>query len=168
MISQATTIGWGAAANGGETRSSLRIAAVFEPGKSGAAVLAEAATLGASEPTDLTVVAIVPQVTGPRCCGVSPSAYNSAVRDDAAAELDQAAQVLGRHAKDATLVLLLEGRDPPLPEWILQSGFALVLLPARRRIQRAPSHPAMRRPRHLTNVEVRIVKAPTRPPLPTS
>ncbi len=148
----------------------MRIAAVCEPGRSGLAALAEAIAEAATpgQKTELTVVAIVPQAAGPRCCGVSVTAYNRAVRDDAAAELDEAAQLLGRDAEDTTFVLLLEGRDPPLREWVVHRGFDLVLLPARRRAQRAPGHPAMRRLRHLANVEVRIVKAPTRPVAPTS
>ncbi len=160
-MTPATTVGHSPARNDSETRSRLRIVAVFEPGASGAAVLAQAATLGASQPIDLTVVAIVAQATGPHCCGASPIAYNRAVRDAAAAELHQAAQLLGPDAENARFVLLLDGRHPPLPAWVGHNAFDLVLLPARRRVPRAPAHPAMRRLRHLPDVEVRIVKAPT-------
>jgi hypothetical protein len=44
-----------------------RIAVVFERRRSGAEALAQAAALAAISGTELTVVALAPQVSGPRC-----------------------------------------------------------------------------------------------------
>jgi hypothetical protein len=143
--------------NGAARRSSLRVAAVFEPSRAGVAVLAEATALHRSRPTELTIVVTVPQASSPHRCGASPRAYNCAVRDAGAADLHRAARLLGHDAEG--LVLLLERQDPPLHEWVLQNGIDLVLLPARRRVRRTPRHPASRRLRDRTEAEVRIVPA---------
>ena len=137
----------------------MRVAAVFEPSRAGVAMLAEATALHASRLTELTVVVIVPQASSPHRCGASPRAFNDAVRDAAAQDLHRAALLLGHNAEDVSLVLLLEGKDPPLHEWVQHQGIGLVLLPARRRVRRTPRHPAMRRLRDLTEAEVRIVSA---------
>jgi hypothetical protein len=71
-----------------------RIAVLFEPGRRGVAALARASELAAAPGVELTVVALAPQASGPRC-GASNDAYNCAASDEAAAELRQAAELLG-------------------------------------------------------------------------
>jgi hypothetical protein len=144
----------------GEDLSS-HIAVVLEPGRSGAAALAQATALAASPGAELTVVAVAPNAVGCRCCGgPSPYAYNCAVRDDVAQELHDAAARLDCGARDVKVKLLVEGRDPPLEEWVVQSGVDLVLLPARWRVLRSRSHPAAQLLRRLTDASVRVVRAP--------
>jgi hypothetical protein len=138
-----------------------RIAVVLEPGRSGAAALTQATALAASPGAELTVVAVAPKAIGCRCCGgPSPYAYNCAVRDDVAQDLHDAAARLDRGAQDINVKLLVEGRDPPLEEWVAQSRVDLVLLPARWRPLRRPDHPAARLLRRLTDASVRVVRAP--------
>jgi hypothetical protein len=104
----------------------------------------------------LTVVAFAPQASGPRC-GASNDAYNCAVRDEAAAELSQAAELLGPLAERTRFKLLVEGRDPPLEAWVEQNRFGLVLLPARRAVLRSGGHPAARRLRRFSDAAVDLV-----------
>jgi len=137
-----------------------RIAVVLEPGRSGAAALAQATALAASPAAELTVVAIAPKAIGCRCCGgPSPYAYNCAVRDDVAQELDDAAVRLDLAARDIKVKLLVEGSDPPLEEWVVHSQIDLVLLPAHWRALRSRSHPAARLLRRATGADVRIVRS---------
>jgi hypothetical protein len=53
--------------SGAPERSPRRVAVVFEPGRGGVAVLEHAARLVAERPTELTVLALAPQGTPPRC-----------------------------------------------------------------------------------------------------
>ena len=97
---------------------------------------------------------------GCRCCGgPSPYAYNCAVRDDVAQELDDAAVRLDLAARDIKVKLLVEGSDPPLEEWVVHSQIDLVLLPAHWRVLRSRSHPAARLLRRATGADVRIVRS---------
>jgi hypothetical protein len=159
VITQARTFVGVPADTGAARWSSVRVAAVFEPSRAGVAVLAEATALHASRLTELTVVVMVPQASSPHRCSPSPRAFNDAVRDAATADLHRAARLLGHNAEDASLLLLLEGQDLPLHEWVLQNGIDLVLLPARRGVRRTPRHPATRRLRDRTEAQVRIVPA---------
>jgi hypothetical protein len=136
-----------------------RIAAVVEPGRRGAAALAQAAALAATSASELTAVAIAPRVaTVCRSCGgVSARAYNCAARDEVADELEQAIANLGPIARNIRSELLVEGTDPPLEKWIAHGQFDLVLLPARRRVPRLRSHPSARLLRRLTEADVRVV-----------
>ena len=138
------------------------IAVLFEPGRSGAEALAQAAAIAEQRDAELNVVVLAPQAPLPRCCGASPAAFNCAVRDEAAAELDEAARLLGWPAPRTSFDVLVEGRDPPLPAWITQRQCDVVLLPARRRVLRAPGHPATRALRRATQADVREVAPPRR------
>jgi len=124
-----------------------RVAVLFESGANGVAALEAASALAERWEAELTVVVVAPQVSGGDRCGPSPTDYNAAVRDAAAAELQQAMDILDTPGHLTSLALLVEGRDPPLPAWLASHGFTTVLLPARRRILRTPSHPSSARVR---------------------
>ncbi len=155
-------VGGSGAGKGVGERSGSRIAVVLEPGRSGAAALGQAAALAAMPDSELTVVAIAPQATGPRCCGPSPDAFNCAVRDEVANDLEKAAELIGSTSEAANFRLLVEGSDPPLETWVAQGGFDVVLLPARRRVLRPWGHPAERPLRRCADVDVHIVGASPR------
>jgi hypothetical protein len=142
-----------------DASSGSRIAVVLEAGRRGAAALVQAAALAAASGAELTVVAIAPKAAAVcRCCGgVSPHAYNCAVRDEVAEELQSAVAGLGSAGQDITSKLLVEGSDPPLEKWIAQERITLVLLPARWGVQRLRSHPAARPLRRSTDATIRIV-----------
>jgi hypothetical protein len=119
-----------------------RVLAVLESGAAGAAVIDFARELAEHEQVAITMVGVAPQVqAGPRC-GCSPGDYNDAIRDAVALELVQALKRLGDVGDRVAVELLVEGRDPPLQECGATAGFDVVLLPARRRPFRIPSHPA--------------------------
>jgi hypothetical protein len=140
-----------------------RIAVVLERGRSGAAALAQATALAASPAAELTIVAVAPKVTAARCCGgPSPYAYNCAVRDNVAEELQSAIARLEPAARDVKVKLLVEGTDPPLEDWVVRSRFDLVLLPARWRGLRQRSHPAAGLLRRFTDANIRVVRASQR------
>jgi hypothetical protein len=106
----------------------------------------------------LTVVGVAPRApNGPACCG-SALEFNAAIRQSVADELDEARQRLGSAAGRTNYVLLVEGEDPPLKDWIAARGYDLILLPARRRLLRTPGHPAAARLRGITGAEVRVVQ----------
>ena len=139
-----------------------RVAVLLEPGRSGAAAVAQAAALGATE--ELTVVAVAPTVdTVCRSCGgVSTRAFNCAVRDDVADGLEKAVASLCAATRHVEGKLLVEGTDPPLEAWVVQGGFDVVLLPSRWGVPRSRRHPAARRLRRHTEATIRIVRAPRR------
>lgn len=116
----------------------IRIAVVSQPGRNGAAALARAAELAAAASAQVTVVATAPQSTTScrNCGGVSPNAYNRAVRDDVAQGLHHTTTLLNLDPNNIEVKLLIEGTDPPLADWIAQCGFDLLLLPARRSLLR--------------------------------
>jgi hypothetical protein len=145
-------------------RFGSRVAVLLEPGGRGAATLAEAAALGAATGCEVTVVALAPVVgTVCRSCGgVSARAYNCAVRDEVADELQKAVAGLTSGAPAIKSRLLIEGTDPSLERWIEQGGFDLVLLPSRRRLLRSRRHPVARRLRHHTDATIRVVGPPRR------
>lgn len=135
-----------------------RVAALYEPGRSGSATLELARELVQHDPAQLTVLSVAAQATAGKCCGAtSASDYNQAVCDAVAAELRQAHEQLGSTGERATFKLLLEGTDSPLHEWIAAGNFDVVLLPARRRLLRAGTHPAAARIQQATRAKVRIV-----------
>jgi nucleotide-binding universal stress UspA family protein len=135
-----------------------RVAVVHEPGQSGAAALDLARELDLQQGASVTVVAVAPSApSGPRCGG-SALDFNAAVRDVVADELEQARTRLGHAAGRTSYVLLVEGKDPPLEEWMAARRFDVILLPARRRLLRTPGHPAAARLRGSTDSEVRIVQ----------
>jgi hypothetical protein len=130
---------------------------LYEPGRCGAAALAEGAAVAASSAATLTVVTLAPQDTNPGCT-VYADAYNAGVRDQASAELAEAGRLLSALGTQARYERLVEGRDPPLEEWVARGGFDLVLLPAHRRpfVYRRR---AARRLRRSRPCEVRICTA---------
>src|ERR1700694_1252371 len=72
-----------------------RVLVVFEPGRSGAAALREAAEL-AEAGSELSVVTLAPQARPLRCCGGDGAGpYNHAVREEAQTELHEARGLLG-------------------------------------------------------------------------
>ena len=143
-------------------RPARRVLALCECGRSGPAVLAEAATLITESACELTVVAVAPQDTDPPCCAVYVDAFNRGVRDDAVAALHEAKQLLGPQGERARFELLVEGRDPPLEALVATGSIDLVLLPARRGLSHVPRHPLERRLRRSTDAEVRVVSGPAK------
>jgi len=136
-----------------------RVVALYEPGHSGSATLDLAGDLVERDAAKLTVLGVAPQAPAGKCCGAtSPADYNHAVCDAVAMELRQARDQLGSIAERATFKLLIEGTDPPPHEWIAAGNFDLVLLPARRRLLRAGTHPAAARLQRATRAEVRVVQ----------
>jgi hypothetical protein len=106
--------------------------------------------------TTLTLVAVAPRARSGGCA-VSPSAYNDAVRDAVDADLQEVADRLRRSGAEAECVVLVDGVDPPLAEWIAEQRIGLVLLPARRRPIGGQDHPAAEELRRLDGVDVRVV-----------
>jgi hypothetical protein len=134
-----------------------RIAVLLEPGRSGVATLQRAVALAAEHEAELTVVAVAPQAERPRCAGPSPQCFNDAVHDAVAGELEAAAQRLGPSRAAANYVLLVQGQDQSLGEWLQAGSFDLVMLPGRRPMLRWPRHPEARRLRRRLDAEVRVV-----------
>jgi hypothetical protein len=119
-----------------------RVLALLEPGASGAAAVRLARDLAEHERAMLTVVNVAPRAAAGARCGYSPDAYNGAVRDAVAQELEEARVRLGEVGTRSRFALLVEGKDLPLADWSALMGFDLALLPARRRPLRSPTHPA--------------------------
>jgi hypothetical protein len=137
--------------------SRRRVLVVYEPGRSGEAVLAIARELAVEERAALTVAGVVPQAAHGRGCIGSPSAYNSAVRDAVERELAEAREGLREAGDRAVFRLLVEGKDPPLQDWSAESGFDVILLPARRRPIRSLKHPAAAGLKRRTGADVRVI-----------
>ena len=137
----------------------FRVAVLLEPGSRGAAALREAAALAASPESELTVVAIAPTAVTGRCScvGVSAHAYNCAVQDDVARELDEAIASVAAIAPRIEGKLLVERVDPPLERWVAQRRFDLVLLPSRWGRPQSHRHPAARLLRRQTGATIRVV-----------
>jgi hypothetical protein len=153
--------GWPKAAGQGTLRTDAmdgkRVLVVFERGRSAAVALELARDLVERQGAALTVVSAAPQgISGARC-GNSALDYNLAVRDSVAADLDHARAWLGEFGACASYELLIEGVFPSLDEFAAAGRFDLVLLPARRRPMRAPSHPAAERLRRATGAEIQVI-----------
>ena len=134
-----------------------RVLVVFEPARSGAAALELGRELVQHHGAALTVVSVAPQgVSGARC-GNSALDYNLALQDSVAGDLDDARRWLGEFGARASYELLIDGVWPSLDEFAAAGRFDLVLLPARRRPMRAPSHPAAERLRRATGAEIQVV-----------
>jgi len=132
------------------------IAAVFERGEAGAAVLREAAEL-ANAGHEVSVVTLAPQARSPlwgRAGGTGP--YNAAVQEEAAIELEEAREILGSVADRATFEVLSGSPQPPLASWVEQHGVGLVVLPYHRLTP--GGNLFARRLRNKTSAEVRLVK----------
>lgn len=128
---------------------------VFEPGRSGAAALREAAEL-ASAGSELSVVTLAPQAPPLRCCrGAGEGPYNWAVREEAAEELREARRLLGSLSERAVFRVLVGCPEPPLAAWVAEHAFHLVLLPSHR-FTRGGNRLA-RRLRRASAAEIRLV-----------
>ena len=140
-------------------KSPRKVLVLYEHGRAGAAVIDLARDLAEDESAALTIVAIAPQApSGPRC-GNSALEYNEVVADSVAHDLEQARERLGpAAAAGAAFVLLVEGADQTLEQFVRSGGFELVLLPGRRRPFRAPRHPEAARLRLTAGAEIRIVE----------
>lgn len=132
---------------------------LFEPGCSGKAALDLARELAERDDAGVTVLAVVPMAPSGTRCGNSASEFNDIVRDAVADELDQARAQLVEIGDRAAFRLLVEGSDPPLPEWVRGAGVDVVLLPSRRRPLRSRKHPAAGALERTTDAEIRIVDA---------
>jgi hypothetical protein len=137
-----------------------RVLVVFEPARSGAAALELARELVESHAATLTVVGVAPQGMSGARCGNSALDYNLAIQDAVAGDLDHARVWLEEFGVRASYELLIDGVSPSLDELAAVGRFDLVLLPARRRPMRAPSHPAAERLRRATGAEIQVI-APT-------
>jgi universal stress protein family protein len=138
-----------------------RILVLFEPGRAGTAAIDCARRLAENDQSTVTVVSVVPQAATGSRCGGSALEYNTMLRETAASELEHARERLGEMADRTAFELLVEGADPPLEAWSVAAGFDLILLPARRRPLRAPTHGAAAALRR-TGAEVRVVDPRTR------
>jgi nucleotide-binding universal stress UspA family protein len=149
--------------------SPRKVLVLHEHSRAGAAAIDLARDLAEDESAALTIVAIAPQApSGPRC-GNSALEYNEAVAESVAHDLAQSRQRLGpAAAAGAAFVLLVEGADQTLEQFMLSGGFDLVLLPGRRRPFRAASHPEAARLRLTAGAEIRIVEpaSVSQPPRP--
>jgi hypothetical protein len=134
-----------------------RVLVVFEPGRSGAAVLALARELAECDGATLTIVSVAPQGMSGARCGNSALEYNLAVQDSVTRDLDHARAWLEEVGVRASYTMLIDGASPSLDELAAADGFDLVLLPARRRLMRAPGHPAAEALLRATGAEVQVV-----------
>jgi nucleotide-binding universal stress UspA family protein len=133
-----------------------RILVVVEPGRAAVAAVELARKLSEQEGATVTVIAIAPKAPAMRGCGPSAAAFNAAVCDSAASDLERAEELLWSIGPRSESRLLVEGRDPPLEKFVAAERFDLVLLPARRRLLRVSKHPAAASVAR-TGTEVRIV-----------
>jgi nucleotide-binding universal stress UspA family protein len=138
--------------------SGTQILVLFEPGPAGVAAVELARDLALHGNATVTVVGIAPRAPKLHCVG-SARAYDDAVRDAVARELEQAEELLWPIGSRGECRLLTEGSDPPLQEFVARERFDLVLLPAHRRPLRSAKHPAADALRRSTAAEVRIVDA---------
>lgn len=129
---------------------------LLEPGRAGEAAIDVARELADDGHSTVTVVSVVPQAASGARCGNSALEYNGIVRDTVRRELEQAREQLREIGDRAACELLVDGADPPLPEFVAVAGFELILLPARRRPLRSSKHPVAAALSH-TGAEVRIV-----------
>jgi hypothetical protein len=145
------------------TMQRKRVLLLFEPGRGGIAALAQAHELVVADRVELTVVSVAPQAPSGSRCGNSALEYNDMVAESVAADLDHARAQLAELGIAADYELLIENA-PPLDRYVAEGGYELVLLPARRRLLRAPGHPAAGRLRRLDGVDVQVVERPPRAP----
>jgi hypothetical protein len=137
--------------------SAERVLVLCEHGRSGAAAIDLARAVAELGKAMVTVVAVAPRApSGPRC-GNSATEYNQAVAESVARDLDWARERLADAAERAEFLLLIDGDDQTLEQLARSGGFDLVLLPARRRPLRAPSHPEASRLGRIAGAEIRIV-----------
>jgi hypothetical protein len=133
------------------------VVVLYEPGRSGSAALDLARRPVEGDGSARTVVTVAPQDKRICCGGGSAMDYNRAVCEAADADLREAWQLLAPVSDRAVFKLLVQGKDPPLADWIASGYFDVVLLPARRRPLRRAKHPAADQLRRSTRAEVRVV-----------
>jgi nucleotide-binding universal stress UspA family protein len=138
--------------------SNQRVLVLYEPGRAGIAALDLARKLVIRDGASLTVVSVVSQASTGTCGASSALAYNRAVADSVADDLEKAREHLGVLADAASFRLLVQGQGPSLEDFAAAGRFDLVLLPGHRRPLRAASHPDAKRLRMLRRAEVRIVE----------
>jgi hypothetical protein len=134
-----------------------RVVVLYEHGRSGAAALDAARRLLVNDGPALRVAAVAPQDRAMWCGAASAVDFNSAVQAAVSDELDEARELIRPWAVLAVFKLLVEGQDPPLPTWISDRGFDVVLLPARGATVRRPRHPAAAELRGKTAADVRVI-----------
>jgi nucleotide-binding universal stress UspA family protein len=130
---------------------------LYEHSRGGAAAIDLARDLAELEHATLTVVGVAPQAPSGARCGNSAIEYNEVVAESVARDLDEARERLGAAGQRAAFVLLLEGADQTLEQFARSGGYDLVLLPGRRRLLRAASHPDASRLQHIAGADIRIV-----------
>lgn len=135
-----------------------RVLVLFESGRGGGSALAVGRELALEHAARLTVVCVAPQAASGARCGNSALDFNRAIADDAARDLDLACERLASAGVGATYKLLVEGKDPTLPEFASEREFDLVLLPARRRLLGGHRHPEAARVSRACGVAVRVVR----------
>lgn len=132
------------------------VAAVFQRGVAGEAVLREAAEL-AGAGREVSVLTLAPQSRSPlwgRASGTGP--YNVAMLEEAAIELDEARQILGSVASRANFEVLSGSPQPPLASWVTEHRVGLVVLPHHRLTPGGNLFAKSLRKK--TSAEVRLVK----------
>ena len=152
------------ASSSGQLPSELaaeRILVVFEAGRAGVAAVELARELAERDGASVTVVSVAPKAPNLHCVS-SAAAYNDAVRDTVAQELEHAEELLWPIGSRGRCRLLVEGTDPSLDELVTREQFDLVLLPGHRRLLRSVKHPAAVGLRRL-GAEVRVVDGSSRP-----
>jgi hypothetical protein len=132
-----------------------RILLVYATGERGERTLARAAEMVRESGAELTVVSLAPQDTSAARCVVGTPAYNEAVRDEAAGELEHAQGCLGPLSPQARFKLLVGGRDRPLAAWAAQEAFDVILLPGRQGFLGRGTRQLARRLRRATRADVR-------------
>ena len=144
-------------------RSTERILVLCEHGRAGDAAIDVARDIVATGDAMLTVVAVAPQApSGPRC-GNSATEYNEIVAESVAQDLKDARARLGRLANSTAFVLLVEGVDETLEQFVRSGGFARVVLPGRRRLLRSGAyHPEAARLKVNAGAEIQIVEPASR------
>ncbi|MFZ0090187.1 MAG: hypothetical protein WAL63_11810 [Solirubrobacteraceae bacterium] len=135
-----------------------RTLVVIEPGRGGDAAVDEARAGDAPIASELTLVGVAPQASGPRC-GTSILDYNAAIVDAVADDITRARDRLIFAGVRPSCRLLIEGRGPTLEEFVASEQFDLILLPSRGRRAGRGRHAAAQRLRTDTSAEVRLVVA---------
>jgi hypothetical protein len=132
-----------------------RILLIYAAGVRGERTRARAAEMVRESGAELTVVSLAPQDTRPARCVVGTPAYNEAVREEAAGELEHAQGRLGPLAPQARFKLLVGGRDRPLPAWAAGEAFDVILLPGGQGFLGRRTRALARRLRRATRADVR-------------
>jgi hypothetical protein len=134
-----------------------RVLVVLAPGENEDGALSLGRDIVEESGAELTVVSLAPQDTRPARCVVGTTAYNQAVRDDAAGELEHAQHLLGALEPPARFKLLIGGRDAELASWAAEQAFDVILVCARHGLLGAGARRLARGLRRATHADVRPV-----------